>query len=392
VNVLIVNAYSARNRGDGMIVSRMVRLFRDRGCTVRVMSDDPADGDRYGVERVQPLAPLWPSDAERPAKTTIVGRVLRAYLRPRGLEQFRWADVVVSAGGGYIYDDGGRTARLNLARRLLPLRAAREVGVPVVLFSQSIGPFESRLWRSIVGREVRQTRLVIVREELSEAVCREMGIPSQVCDDIAFTLEPSEPPATAPALSGRTVGVTVMSYLPRADAVGHRSYLAALSRGLTLALESRSESVAVISQVSAHPGDDDVAVAKELAGRLRQAGIDSSFVDLGEATDEELSAFYGRLGLVVASRLHSGILALCAGTPVIGLSYLPKTDGILARLGLERWALPAAELDARAFAARLTDALEQRGQLEDQVLARIPAVRDSARRAIDLTLEAAQRR
>ena len=41
LNVLIVNAYSARNRGDGMIVSQMVRLFASAGAG-QVMSDDPA--------------------------------------------------------------------------------------------------------------------------------------------------------------------------------------------------------------------------------------------------------------------------------------------------------------------------------------------------------------
>lgn len=89
---------------------------------------------------------------------------------------------------------------------------------------------------------------------------------------------------------------------------------------------------------------------------------------------------------------HSGILALCAGTPIIGLSYLPKTDGILARLGFERWVIPAAELDADALAGKLRAALGEEEALREQVRERLPEARASARRAVDLTLAAADGR
>jgi colanic acid/amylovoran biosynthesis protein len=390
VNVLIVNAYSARNRGDGMIVSQMVRLFREHGCDIKVMSDDPRDGNRYAVERLEPLAPIWPSEDGGPSKPTILARMGRDLVRPHDLAAFRWADVCVSAGGGYLYDDGSRTARLNTARRLLPLRAARGVGVPVVLFSQSIGPFRSSLARSIVARELRHSRLVIVREELSLSLSRAMGLSPELCDDVAFALEPGTPPPTAPDVPHGTVGVTVMSSLPGVDEAGHRRYVDQLRAGLADALGAAARPVAVISQVSAHAGDDDVAEGRRLCARLTEAGLDARFVDLGDASDEELSAFYGRLDLVVASRLHSGILALCAGTPIVALSYLPKTDGVLARVGMGRWVLPAAGLEAAALASTLSAALAETESLRRDIQGRLPALRASARRAVELTLEAAQ--
>jgi polysaccharide pyruvyl transferase WcaK-like protein len=387
VKVLIVNAYSARNRGDGMIVSQMVRLFRERGCDVKVMSDDPRDGDRYDVERLEPLAPIWPSADGGPSKLAIAGRMARDLIHPRALGPFRWADVCVSAGGGYLYDDGSRTARLNAVRRLLPLRAARGVGTPVVLFSQSIGPFRSPAWRSLVAGELRRAQLVIVREELSLAAARAMGLRPELCDDVAFTLKPAAPPRTAPTVPAGTVGVTVMNALPGVDADGHRRYADALRDGLIAALRAARRPVAVISQVSAHAGDDDVTEGERLRAALAGAGLDARFMDLGDAGDEEVSAFYGRLDLVVASRLHSGILALCAGTPIVALSYLPKTDGVLARLGLERWVLPAAGLDAPRLTSTLAEALAAAGSLRADVAERLPAVRESARRAVELTLD-----
>lgn len=387
MNILIVNAYSAGNRGDGTIVSQMVRLFAERGCSVRVMSDDPADCDRYGVPWVPPLAPAWPEAGGGPSKPAIVARVAHDLVRPPR-RPFDWADACVSAGGGYLYDDGGRTARLNLVRRLLPLRVARRAGVPVVLFSQSVGPFRSRAWRSLVARELRRSRLVIAREERSAAELRSMGVKPPVCDDAAFALHPDAPPPCAPALPEGAVGVTVLNALPGRDVAAHRAYVNALNSGLERALARSGRPVAVISQVSAHRADDDVATGAALARRLGAAGLESTFVDLGNASDEELSAFYGGLELVVASRLHSGILALCAGTPVIGLGYLPKTDGVLERLGLGDWVLPAAGLEAGRLAERISAALEGNARLRGQIAERLPQARAGARRAVDLTLSA----
>ncbi len=389
MNVLIVNAYSAGNRGDGMIVSQMVRLFGERGCSVRVMSDDPADGGRYGVERVEPLAPVWPDDRGGPSKPTIVRRAVRDLLRPGGRAHFDWADVCVSAGGGYLYDDGSRTARLNLFRRLLPLRAARRAGVPVVLFSQSVGPFRSRLWASLVARELRRSRLVIAREPVSVEVCRRMGVDPALCDDVAFALEP-EAAAEARAAPD-AIGVTVMNGLPGVDTAGHRRYLTALADGLEAALGGGRRPVVVISQVAAHRSDDDTAVGRELTARLDAGGLDTTFVDLGDSSDAALSGFYGGLELVVASRLHSGILALCAGTPIVGLGYLPKTRGVLERFGLDDWVLPADGLDGAALGAMISAGLERNQELREHVQTRLPVARASAEEAVDRTLAAAQR-
>lgn len=392
MNVLIVNGYSARNRGDGMIISQMARLFSARGCSVRVMSDDPADAARYSVPRVEPLVRTWPSGGKRPSRFRLLGAVARAHMRPPvGNADIQWADVCVSAGGGYLYDDGSRAARLNLVLRLLPLRTAHRAGKQVVLFSQSIGPFASRRLGSLVARALANYALVIVREEISASMCADLGLRNvSVCDDIAFALEPSTPPGNARDLRGEvTVGVTVVNALPGVDAAGYARYREALAQGLIGALRGRDEKVAVISQVSAHAGDDDVRAGRELAQRLREADISARFINLGDVTDEEVAAVYGQLRLVVASRLHSAILALCAQTPVLALSYLPKTDGVFARMAMSDMVLPARRLEAARLETQLRAALADAGQLAARVRAKLPEMRASAASAVDLTLDAA---
>ena len=45
-------------------------------------------------------------------------------------------------------------------------------------------------------------------------------------------------------------------------------------------------------------------------------------------TPEEAIERYGGFDLVIGSRLHSALLALCAGVPALALGYQPKSAGI----------------------------------------------------------------
>jgi len=392
LNVLIVNAYSARNRGDGMIVNQMIRMLEARGCDVRVMSDDPSDRDRYPVPTHLPPVRSWPGAGYRPTRARLVCQLARAFLWPPIREgPFAWADLCVSAGGGYLWEDGRWGVRFSLAHRLVVLRAARRAGLPLVMFSQSIGPFRSRLVARAVARELRHAALVLVREERSLETCRTLGVARvELCDDAAFALRPpSSPPAGLPRVAPGTIGVTVIGELPGVDRGGHEAYLRALASALAEAALEAGAPVAVISQVSAHAGDDDLEVCGRLVGLLGDAGVAAGLHDLSESSEEALAAFYGRLRLVVATRLHSGILALCAGTPVIALGYLPKTDGVFARLGRSDLVLEAAGLEPAALAALVRRALAEEEGIVEHVRARLVEMRASAERAADLALAAA---
>ena len=144
-----------------MIISQMIAGFARGGGATRVMTDDPADTERYAARRIAPLVPPWPSERRFSSRVGMAAALARAWARPTDLSgSMAWADVCVSAGGGYLYDDGSLSSRINLIQRLLPMRAAFRVGVPVVLFSQSIGPFKSRPWERLVANHLRRAQVV----------------------------------------------------------------------------------------------------------------------------------------------------------------------------------------------------------------------------------------
>lgn len=385
MNVLIVNAYSAHNKGDAVIVSQMVRLFEERGCSVCVMSDDPGDEGRYGAPVIAPLVGGWPEEGRRFRRLRMLRQLAGRLAAPRRHPALGWADLCVSAGGGYIYDDGSRASRINLLLRLATLRAARLAG-PVVLFSQSIGPFASRALERLVARELRRADLVIVREEISREQCRRMGVRRlALCDDVAFAQRPGSAPL--PVQDG-SVGVTVLGRLPHGGREGADELRRRIAGALATAIDGREREVVVLSQVAVHGRDDDTRQSRELARDLVERGMRARFVDLGDTSHEEACATFGRLDLLVAGRMHSAILALCAGTPVVAVAYLPKTNGVLARLGLHSCVLSPSDAGGQELAQAIHRGLERRDELRRHISAALPEVRSSAERAADLALAA----
>jgi colanic acid/amylovoran biosynthesis protein len=88
---------------------------------------------------------------------------------------------------------------------------------------------------------------------------------------------------------------------------------------------------------------------------------------------------YGRMDAFVGSRMHSAILALCAGTPTVALAYQPKTTGTFEAIGLDEFSLDIVSFTGGDLAERLRRALQFRPRIQQAVAA--------ARLSIQTTLE-----
>jgi colanic acid/amylovoran biosynthesis protein len=55
--------------------------------------------------------------------------------------------------------------------------------------------------------------------------------------------------------------------------------------------------------------------------------------------------------------MHSNIFALTLGLPTVAISYDPKTDGIMAALGLSEYVIAASALDRNALSQAVVKVL-----------------------------------
>lgn len=302
MKVLVLHAYSAENRGDGLLVDRSVALLREafgEDVQLELVASYPESFAYLGI----------PTYCAKPSKRGWS----REYLRV--LRNANSYDLIVGVGGGCLR--AGHP--VEMAKTLLvmgpQILAAGLSRTPSVYLPQSIGPFRCGslpLFRFLVRRITRY----MLRDDRSMA---ETKLPNCIrFPDLALS-SPEFTRAVTKYLDNDVDDTVVLT----ARAV--RGTLPHGVRELYARLQQRNIPVVGFIQ-SAVGGNNDVAVQRSLT---RGA----------EITSEE----YLRVGdryparVVVAVRLHAALMALQAGHYVIHLAYERKGFSAFEDVGLSPW-------------------------------------------------------
>jgi colanic acid/amylovoran biosynthesis protein len=405
VRILLTNAYSARNRGDAAIVLGMIEALRRTttfaDAEIRLSTaDHPADGAWYPVPTVASFQSLRTARTRRPAAGlllflvvllplsvawTVAWRTRRIDLPVpedlRGLlREIAGADLVVPAGGGYLYTTSAVRGNVVLLETVLCFLLAALAGRPVCLWAQSIGPFAAAWQARLVRWALSRTALVVLREPVSRELVDgwRLPVPVRSAADAAFLLDARPPAGELGALgdaAGLRVGITVRRWFR--DRERQASYERTMAELVGWLTGERGAAVVFIPQVTYAGGqDDDREAARRvaaLAGRPDRVRLVED--ELGAS---EVKWLCGRMDLFVGTRMHSNIFALSSGVPALAIAYQPKTDGIMTALGLEAWVLGIDGLTADALRSKVDELLERAPEVRAHLARVLPGVRDQA--------------
>lgn len=414
MKVLVLHGYSDSNKGDLAIVVGMVNGIRAArpGCEIHlqsVYSESDPDFEfhhrfvrRMGVSVQQMAVPSPYADTAShsvfrnlTALRNLLGSTIAEWLvrvcSPLGklfrkqaaaLESMRKCDIVFLKGGQYIYNDqGGLRGFLYLWRILHPIYVAHSLGRDVVMLGQSVGPLVDPRGRDMTSRALGLCKRLVVREKKSEGLLDELGLNHlvQLSPDLAFLIEPLRPNGldglTRQLEKGNWLGVTVVNWsFPEAiDPLSKRdAYLNALAEVSRRVHAETGLGVALFPQVTVqHHGESDLDLLKLFAKKLAVSGVPFLLVT-DDLAPEELSYLYGCCRVLLGTRLHSCILAACAGTPVVAIRYQGfKTEGIMAELGLENRVFDISSMDVVGITKAVCASYESRDAISNQVRSRV---------------------
>ncbi len=254
-----------------------------------------------------------------------------------GIEEYRTADMVVSSGGTYL------VPHYRLAPKLFDFALALALGRPLILFTQSLGPFVGARQRWVLRLLLSRATLILVRDERSLGHLRNLGVPAgrvRLCADAAFALAspPGEGRRRAPSSNGLRIAVSVRDW-PHFTNVRSRQGMAQFTDAMVKLVQMLVDKFgAEVTFLSTCQGieeywTDDSRLARAIEDRLTGTARSRVRVDARFHTPEALRDRYAGFDVVVATRMHAAILALCAGTPVMALAYEFKTAELFGRLG-----------------------------------------------------------
>jgi colanic acid/amylovoran biosynthesis protein len=401
VKILLSHAYSRHNAGDAALLSVLIQDVRDvfPGAELTVlMMDEVRPGETFDGVPVRPLpthravhrfssrlaklghclatlaATSLAARVPALAHRRIIGRRLAEHVR-----LCRESDLVVCVGGGYLRAKRAWSSTFALALLLQPLVLYRRMGIPTVLYTQSVGPFATPAQRWMAGRVLRRADLVIAREDISLGILAGLGATANVrrSVDCGFAFDSSTEVDLRSRIGAAPdrplVGITVRQWL---DPAGQESYERAVATVADAAVEEFGATVVFLPQVTSERQDDDDRVAgRRVADRMRcPAQV------LGDSLDHHtIKAMYGGLDLLIGTRFHSVIFAMTASVPVLAVEYEHKTSGIMHDLGLDEWVHDIATVDGATLVAGLRLLFARRTEVVAQLAERMPAYQARAR-------------
>ena len=330
--VLILGGDSDHNLGDAAIFESMCHALygSDRTVEITAISNLRMPGSSPGLVKLLP--------------TGLAGYASLVEAASR-------QDLVIIGGGGLFQDDDSRVKMpyWGLRTFLMGCANARVVG-----HSLGAGPlqhWESRLFARIACASMSS---VSVRDRYAHGwLSRCTSKPVDIVPDPAFMLQPAPAQiadgiiADAGLPAGPVIGIALRRWFHQRGFLPHKlrvrmgldndsgaAEMARLIAELSTLIErlARTQGCGVLMMPSydlAHEGD--TAACRQVAVHLRER-IPIGVASIRSAA--EYKAVTGRLRLLISSRMHPLIFAVAMGTPVVGMAYNGKFDGMFQMLGM----------------------------------------------------------
>ncbi|MDQ8734044.1 polysaccharide pyruvyl transferase CsaB [Paenibacillus sp. LHD-38] len=332
--IVISGYYGFRNSGDEAVLRSILLALEEQsssqGIKIQpvVLSADPAwTSSMYGVESVRRMHPgdLW--------------------------NALKSCDGLISGGGSLLQDATG-TKTIPYYTGVMKL--AQLLGKPTFAYSQGIGPVNRRFMDPLIRGVMKRSAYVSVRDTESAALLGRIGVPVQMIEVVPDPVMGLPLPAGSEEEVLRSSrNAEDMSSEPPLVGVSLRRWRsdgADLTRAAE-ALVALSKRMPVRLRFLPFHTPSDTETSEQVMERLRgRLGIGST-AELAAPGDDpqQMLLEVSRCDALFGMRLHALIYAAGQMVPMLGLSYDPKIDQFLGRLGLK--AIGTTEqLDAEAFA------------------------------------------
>lgn len=398
MNILIMEAYTDANIGSCALVENTLRILSRKypHANIRLMAHAPKafeslynvptvhDTFKYPFGRNRLVQLIW-------ALKTLTWMLLvclqllfcrRLFLFQRKLQDYLWADWVISVGAERINDKYFK----NILFSLFTYWMVKRLGKTMILFPATIGPFLFGWSRRLCAIVFRSVDLIFTRDDMSAKLA--LQLKSLTSDKIVNTsdvavLQDWCDSSQARRLlnvseSQQLVGVSVLkwTYFRNSEDTPYSNYNAYLQEMTSLIGQILARyPVTIILYPTNFPvhgcRENDLEVALEIYSRIP----DKTRVSIVN-TLHPPHIFKGLLAcseINITTRMHACILSTGAGVPTLSINYLFKLSEYMKSLGLSKYSFDIEHFNAADTFSSFEAMWNSRGVLRQHLHERIDA-------------------
>ena len=390
--VLIINAYSYKNRGDSGIIVAMIDIIRKsyKNADISVMSQYHEQNiEYYNKMNVKSVPPVWDIINTKGFLNKYIDGIKKLFYNNQNIEQIQTSDIILSAGGGYLYSSRKGPLGVGFINALYHIWLATKLKKKIILFSQSVGPLNYFLDRFILKKVFNRVDYFYSREHITTHLLKNSKVKMEQLPDVAFSLEPSATSFIDEKINTSQdvlkIGITVLDWR-----FAHKNstledidmYLFKIANALnTFKTEtSKKIKVYIFPQVTVDKKDGDVIPSKILLDKIKY-DVEIFYLDKIE-DPKELIYLYSKMDLFIGSRMHSAIFSLVGNVPSIALAYQPKTTGTFDLVNLNDFVLDIKSFTEEELRDKIHQLLILKTKSKETIKIEIDSIRNKIIKSI----------
>jgi polysaccharide pyruvyl transferase CsaB len=383
MKVCVLGYFGCANTGDEAILHCFLKELERRapGVDVTVFSGDPEE--TRTIHQVKAVPHVLPTTLERLA-VGVLGRSRKSFFAC--LNTFLTSDILVIGGGGLLFDHPH--ANQHLLDLLLFTRWAKRLGKKVVYVGIGAGPLHSPRSIERLREILPMVDLICARDPDSAALLAEIGVnhPNlHVTGDFVFLMEPVSQAEARRLLEAEglakqrpnAIGICLNGELIENEKINSSV------RALVAELLRNDDQEVWFIPMQTGGGYDDRAVADKIMRDLPATDA-VKHIRQRHTPWQTMGIMREALDAVVSVRLHGAILAVGNGTPVFGISYLPKVFRLFKELGHTDWQCQLADLTPERLSSGFAEVWNHREQIRQELPALCEPIRQRSRLNVEL--------
>lgn len=395
--VLFAGAYGIENAGDDLPLIVMCDQLKKQAPNIEfefhALSRHPNkwEEERYNVKMIKNLEYNSRDEAKgKWFKGLNFGDDKQGILRIKN--EIKQSDLLVFGAGNFLID-----ITIDVFRGPVPLLAiyvflAKLYHKPIMLYGISVGPLLTEWGRDLSRWIVENSNIITVRDEQSKKELSNILVkPKRI-----YVL-PDATIGVKPANQKRVKDILEREGILESD----KKKIGVALRDLSVVLSPSSADEAweqlantfnklkdncefTFIPQSTYKEDDDRVTARKFVQRLDS---DLKYYIVNHRYDpRELIDLYAYCDAVLSIRLHGAVFSAIAGTPVIAINYLPKVEGFMKSISLDRFLIDVDSIRKEQLLKSFKEILKNKSSLSKKINEKMNVMRELVSRYAEIAI------
>ena len=267
-----------------------------------------------------------------------------------------------------------------LFQRTFEITVAKNIGKPIVVFPNSIGPFRTWVGRFLSRLALNCCGCVLAREPVSYEIVNSLGIgPRKILTaDTALLFKP-EKETVSGSYSHPVIAVCPGIYRYSLSDEQVRDYILDHARALDAAIERYGFSVILTPHYVSHLEYDDLEICRLILEKMKNKNHAKIVVAGGV---EEFKSLLDQMDMIITSKLHPGVMGVSGHVPTLCIAYDHKQIGLFELLGMEDCIIPIGEASCEKILSKIDHIWRKREKIKASLKTRIPELQESIKKSV----------